>query len=56
MLAAYVVITLLLGCAATRLRPAAWPLIPFAFLVHHATYFFGICWGLLTAGIQGERR
>jgi membrane protein implicated in regulation of membrane protease activity len=50
MLAAYIVITLVLGCAATRLRPAAWPRIPFAFLVHHATYFLGICWGLVTAG------
>ncbi|MGK2857565.1 MAG: glycosyltransferase [Thermoanaerobaculia bacterium] len=49
MLAAYVAITFTLGCAVTRLRPAAWPLIPFAFMVHHATYFFGICWGLVTA-------
>jgi GT2 family glycosyltransferase len=56
MLAAYFVITLTLGALATRLRPAAWPLIPFAFLVHHATYFFGICWGLVTAGTNtGDR-
>ncbi|MBI2213975.1 MAG: glycosyltransferase [Acidobacteria bacterium] len=49
MLAAYVVITLTFGVLATRLRPLAWPLIPFAFLVHHATYFLGICWGMVTA-------
>lgn len=54
MLAAYVVITLTLGIAATRLRPAAWPLIPLAFLVHHATYFLGICWGMATATLQAR--
>lgn len=49
MLAFYFVLTLVLGAAVTRLRPGAWILIPFAFMVHHATYFFGICWGLITA-------
>ncbi|MCM2313971.1 MAG: glycosyltransferase [Thermoanaerobaculia bacterium] len=53
MLAFYFVLTLALGAAVTRLRPSAWILIPFAFMVHHATYFFGICWGLVTAG-KGE--
>ena len=48
MLVAYVAITFTLGSAATRLRPTAWPLVPFAFMVHHATYFLGITWGLLT--------
>jgi glycosyltransferase involved in cell wall biosynthesis len=41
----YYVFTLILGARATRLAPQWWPLIPFAFAAHHATYFAGIVWG-----------
>ena len=41
----YYVFTLILGVRATRLAPQWWPLIPFAFAAHHATYFAGIVWG-----------
>ncbi len=44
--------TLILGVRSTRL-PARWyPLLPFFFAAHHATYFAGICWGL----IRGRQR
>lgn len=55
MLVAYFGITLALGGLATRLPLSALPIIPFAFLVHHATYFLGICWGLVTAGTKAGR-
>jgi len=43
----YLIATLILGARHTRLPPRYWPLIPFAFAAHHATYFAGICWGVL---------
>ena len=43
----YAIATLILGARATRLPLRAWPLIPIAFAMHHAVYFFGICAGLL---------
>ena len=45
----YVIATFILGIRRTRLPPRWWPMIPFAFAAHHATYFAGICWGLLGA-------
>lgn len=47
----YLIATLLLGVRATRLPMRYWPAIPFAFLLHHATYFAGICWGVLRSRI-----
>jgi GT2 family glycosyltransferase len=43
----YVILTFLLGARATRLPFGYWPVIPFAFALHHATYYLGICWGLI---------
>jgi glycosyltransferase involved in cell wall biosynthesis len=48
----YYVVTLILGARATRLAPQWWPLIPFAFAAHHATYFAGIVWGAARAGLR----
>lgn len=45
----YALLTLVLGVRATRLPPRAWPFIPFAFALHHATYWVGIVWGMLRA-------
>ena len=45
----YYVATLILGAHATRLPKPWWPLIPFAFAAHHATYFAGIAWGAARA-------
>ena len=50
----YFALTFLLGARATRLPVRYWPIIPFAFALHHATYYFGICWGLLTSA--GKQR
>jgi len=44
----YYLITLVLGARATRLPAAYWPLLPFAFFAHHATYLVGILWGYLS--------
>ncbi|HYM61472.1 MAG TPA: glycosyltransferase [Thermoanaerobaculia bacterium] len=46
LLACYAPVTLILGARTTRLPPVWWPLLPFAFLAHHATYFAGIVWGV----------
>lgn len=45
----YFAITLILGARATRLPPRMWLLLPFAFALHHLTYYFGILWGFLSA-------
>jgi glycosyltransferase involved in cell wall biosynthesis len=45
----YVAVTLLLGARTTRLPMRYWLAIPPAFALHHATYYAGICWGLLRA-------
>jgi glycosyltransferase involved in cell wall biosynthesis len=42
---AYFFLTLILGARATRLPARWWPVLPFAFALHHATYYFGILWG-----------
>lgn len=42
----YVVASLIAGTSATRLPIIWWPVIPVAFLIHHATYFVGITWGI----------
>ena len=44
----YYLITLILGARTTRLPARYWPLLPFAFALHHLTYYFGILWGLAT--------
>ena len=41
----YGIATLILGARKSRLPPRWWPAIPFAFALHHATYYFGILWG-----------
>jgi hypothetical protein len=43
----YVIATFILGIRHTRLPLHWWPMIPLAFAAHHATYFAGICWGLI---------
>ena len=43
----YCLVTLILGARATRLPKSYWPLLPFAFAMHHLTYYFGILWGVV---------
>ena len=43
----YYFVTLILGARTTRLPAPYWPLIPFFFAAHHATYYFGILWGFI---------
>jgi glycosyltransferase involved in cell wall biosynthesis len=45
MLALYAAATLILSVPATRLPMRWWPLLPFAFALHHATYLAGIVVG-----------
>ncbi len=45
----YFLATLILGARTTRLPARTWLLLPFAFALHHLTYYFGILWGLLNA-------
>ena len=45
MLALYAAGTLILSIPGTRLSIVWWPLLPFAFALHHATYLAGICAG-----------
>jgi glycosyltransferase involved in cell wall biosynthesis len=55
----YILLTFILGARATRLPFRYWPVIPFAFALHHATYYFGICWGLIrgsTVSFTGSSR
>lgn len=51
----YFALTFLLGARATRLPVRYWPVIPFAFALHHATYYFGICWGLIRSSTLDSR-
>lgn len=51
----YFVLTFILGARATRLPLRYWPLIPFAFALHHATYYVGICWGLIRSSTVDSR-
>ena len=52
----YYVATLIIGARNTRLPAAWWPLLPFAFAAHHATYFAGITWGALRAVFSSRRK
>jgi hypothetical protein len=56
LLAGYAIVTLVLGAAHTRLPSWAWPLIPLAFGVHHATYFLGILAGIATGVLRPDQR
>jgi len=51
----YAIATLILSAKTTRLPRRCWPLIPFAFALHHATYYFGILWGLTASGRTPSR-
>jgi len=42
----YLLITFVIGARTTRLPARWWPLLPFAFAIHHLTYYSGILWGL----------
>jgi len=42
----YLLITFVIGARTTRLPVRWWPLLPFAFAIHHLTYYFGILRGL----------
>jgi len=48
----YYVFTLILSSRATRLPMRYWPLLPFAFAAHHATYFAGIVWGWIRTKLR----
>jgi glycosyltransferase involved in cell wall biosynthesis len=52
----YIVVTLILGASVTRLPRDLWYVIPFAFALHHATYFAGICWGATRQWLRRWRR
>lgn len=54
LLAPYGALTLVLGAITTRLPWWCWPVIPFAFVVHHATYYLGILYGIATAGSRPD--
>ena len=43
----YAVVTLILGARVTRLPLRWWPVIPFAFAMHHLTYWLGIVTGMV---------
>ncbi|MEO8380697.1 MAG: glycosyltransferase [Acidobacteriota bacterium] len=43
----YALVTLILGARVTRLPLRWWPLIPFAFAMHHFTYWLGIVMGMV---------
>ncbi len=43
----YYLLTLVLGARTTRLPARWWPLLPFAFALHHLTYYSGILWGIV---------
>ena len=48
----YYVFTFILGTRTTRLPMRYWPILPFAFAAHHATYFGGIVWGWTRAKLR----
>ena len=50
----YYIITFLLGAKTTRLPITWWPFLPFAFALHHLTYYFGILWGLAKNAIRSR--
>lgn len=45
----YALVTFVLGVRVTRLPMRWWPVLPFAFAAHHATYWFGIVTGITSA-------
>jgi glycosyltransferase involved in cell wall biosynthesis len=45
----YALVTFLLGVQATRLPVQYWPVIPFAFAMHHLTYWLGIVSGITSS-------
>jgi len=49
----YFFVSLSLSLPITRVPKTHWPLIPFFFMAHHATYFAGICRGLLSSRDDG---
>jgi len=50
----YYITTLILGARTTRLPLQYWLLLPFAFALHHLTYYFGILWGLARNAIRSR--
>jgi len=51
----YILLTLILGARVTKLPVRYWPLIPLAFAAHHATYFAGICTGIVRGMMRPKR-
>jgi hypothetical protein len=49
----YALLTLVLGARVTRLPLRWWPVIPFAFAMHHLTYWVGIVSGITAARRRG---
>ncbi|HEX7831706.1 MAG TPA: hypothetical protein VF787_18775, partial [Thermoanaerobaculia bacterium] len=45
----YALVTFILGVRATRLPVQWWPVIPFAFAMHHLTYWLGIVTGITSS-------
>ena len=51
----YYLLTLILGAQATRLPARWWPLLPFAFAMHHLTYWMGMVTGMLDSLLHPPR-
>lgn len=48
----YAIVTFFLGARVTRLPKRLWPVLPFAFALHHLTYFVAIVWGFIRAKVR----
>ncbi|HVR44348.1 MAG TPA: glycosyltransferase [Thermoanaerobaculia bacterium] len=55
LLTVYLLAVTALAIPVTPLPPARWPLIPIAFLLHHATYWLGLVTGMVR-GVWGRGR
>ena len=51
----YYLLTLVLGARTTRLPARWWPLLPFAFAMHHLTYWLGIISGMVVTILHRPR-
>ncbi|HEX9161701.1 MAG TPA: glycosyltransferase [Thermoanaerobaculia bacterium] len=48
----YAAVTLILGARATRLPARRWWVLPFAFALHHLTYYFALLWGAIKGFVR----
>ena len=55
-LAGYALLTWVLSFPIWRSDPALFPAVPFAFALHHATYFIGLTVGIFRGALSGAAR